>query len=186
MNQDSKQVEPVEVHPFERTLGPGPYRFVAFFDLGAVLGALQAGNINGYNNGLAMAPKVEAGMGTCAHCGHAILSIFVIETGEKRRFGVGSDCIAKASLPSRELSAVKRAELAHQKKLRAARKVKNGAAARLELASLIETKSLEIESIIYNERSLLSYATWCLEHSNDGGIVIVLKRVKALLEGVSK
>src|ERR1700677_1659025 len=82
-------------HPFERTLGRGPYRFVCFYDLGAVIGALNAGNVAGYNNGLAMAPKVESGLGTCSHCGHAILNIFVVQTGDGKRYGVGSDCIEK-------------------------------------------------------------------------------------------
>jgi len=82
-------------HPFSYTLGMGPYKWVASFNLGAAIAALQSGNVSGHNNMMASAPKVEAGMGTCAHCGTAITLIQIVETGEGKRYGVGSDCILK-------------------------------------------------------------------------------------------
>ena len=82
-------------HPFSYTLGEGPFTYVGSFDLGAVIGALNAGNVNAYNNGMASAPRLEAGMGTCAHCGHAILNIQIVRRGDGKLYGVGSDCILK-------------------------------------------------------------------------------------------
>jgi hypothetical protein len=75
----------VKVHPFSRTLGPGPYRFIGQGKVcfGETFGARYIG------------PACESGAGTCAHCGTAIIYVYVIETAEKRRFGVGSDCIGK-------------------------------------------------------------------------------------------
>lgn len=160
-----------KVHPFERTLGAGPYRFVGAgrIAVSETFGARYIG------------PECERGAGTCAHCGHAIMNIFVIETGEKRRFGVGSDCIHKVGIPARELSAVKKAELAMERQKRAERKKRKGDAARIELRQILETKAEALKLIQHGKQSLYQYATWCLDRSNDGGIVIVLKRVKEAL-----
>lgn len=173
------------MHPFERTLGQGPYKFVAFFDLGQVIGALHAGNVGAYNNGLAMAPKVESGLGTCSHCGHAILNIYVVQIGNGKRYGVGSECIEKAGLPARELSAVKRAELKHKRDQRAALKVRKGAAARGEIKALIESQTDTLKALPHpsvDGLNLLNYATYTLDRSSDGGVVFALKRIKTLLK----
>jgi hypothetical protein len=84
-----------KVHPFARTLGPGPYKWLGSFDLGAAISMQQNGNIDGHNNAMASAPRLEAGMGTCAHCGMAIMLIQIVKTGEGKLFGVGSDCVMK-------------------------------------------------------------------------------------------
>jgi hypothetical protein len=173
---------PVKAHPFARTLGPGPYKYVGFFDLGRVIAALHAGNVNGYNNGLAMAPKVEAGMGTCAHCGHAILNIFVIETGEKRRFGIGSDCILKVGIEAKELTKVQKAVRNHAKELRDARKAKKEESARFELATLLETHILTLNALPHpsiDGLTLYQYVTWILQRPSNK--VFALKRVQTIL-----
>lgn len=87
----------ITLHPFERSLGAGPYRLVGFFDLGACIAALNAGNVDGHNNGLARLNSMglKSGGGTCSHCGHAILNIYVVSNGAGERYGVGSDCVAQ-------------------------------------------------------------------------------------------
>ena len=82
-------------HPFSYTLGPGPYKYMGVFDLGAAMLQMKSGNTSGYENSMKMAPKVERGMGTCAHCNHAIMYVMVVKTSEGKLFGVGSDCVLK-------------------------------------------------------------------------------------------
>jgi hypothetical protein len=86
-----------KLHPFEASLGPAPYRFAGFFDLGRCLAALNAGNVGGYNNGLneLNSMGLKSGGGTCSHCGQAILNIYVVQNSLGEKYGVGSDCIAK-------------------------------------------------------------------------------------------
>jgi hypothetical protein len=171
-DQNAKTDQNETVHPFERTLGQGPYTFVGAgrIAISETFGARYIG------------PECERGAGTCAHCGHAIMNIFVIRIGDGRQFGVGSDCIFKASIPARELSKVKRAELQRQREMRQARKAKKGLAARTELRQLLVSHSEILQKTPFNERqSMFQYATWCVDHSNDGGIVFALKRVKAAL-----
>lgn len=172
----------IETHPFERTLGIGPYRFVGTFDLGACIAALQAGNVNGYNNGLAMAPKIERGMGTCAHCGHAITLICIVKTGDGKLYGVGSDCIAKVGLPVREMTKLERAKADRAKAQRQARKAKKGDAARAELAELLkDDRMTQLPHPSIGGLTLADYASWVLNRSSDGGIVFALAKVKAAL-----
>src|SRR5690348_498740 len=111
--------EAFKMHPFELTLGPGPYRYVGF-------GKIQVSETFGarYDG-----PEVERGAGTCAHCGMGIMNIYVVETSENKRFGVGSDCIMKAGMEAKELSKVERAVRDHKAQGRAALKLKKGEAA---------------------------------------------------------
>ena len=82
-------------HPFSYTLGPGPYRWVGSFDLGATIRHAQ--NFGDTAAAFRDAPKLEYGMGTCAHCGHAILNVQIVRIGDGKLYGVGSDCILKVS-----------------------------------------------------------------------------------------
>lgn len=86
-------MEQVYVHPFQNTIGPGPYRFLGTYDMGAALAHQQA-----FGDTWAAfrdAPRLEAGMGTCSHCGHAILNICIVRRGDGKLYGVGTDCIMK-------------------------------------------------------------------------------------------
>src|SRR5574343_1743482 len=83
-------------HPFSFTLGEGPYRFVGTYDMGRAVAAVN----NGSKDTAAAfqdAPRLEAGLGTCAHCGHAILNICIVRRGDGKLYGVGSDCILKVA-----------------------------------------------------------------------------------------
>ena len=65
----SATLAPTALHPFYETLGPGPYRFVGCYDLGAALDPTSAANFGNMTGWLQEAPKLKAGLGTCAHCG---------------------------------------------------------------------------------------------------------------------
>ena len=81
-------MEDTKRHPFSYTLGPGPYSFVGFGKIhtSETFGARYIG------------PELERGCGTCAHCGHAIMNICVVKTGDGKLFGVGNDCIDKVKI----------------------------------------------------------------------------------------
>lgn len=83
-------------HPFSYSLGAGPYRYVGFFDLGRAIAAVNNGTMD-TAHAMQDSPRLEAGMGTCAHCGHGILNIFIVRRGDGKLYGVGSDCIMKVS-----------------------------------------------------------------------------------------
>lgn len=89
-------------HPFSFTLGPGPYKFVGFGEIktSEVFGAKYVG------------PQVDSGAGTCAHCGHGIMNIYIVQTSDGKTHGVGSDCIRKLNCEDDSLlmSKVERAE----------------------------------------------------------------------------
>jgi hypothetical protein len=72
------------------------------------------------------------GLGTCAHCNHAILNIYIVSIGDGQLFGVGSDCIEKAGLPYAELTKLQKIERERQRIQRAARKAKKGDKARAD------------------------------------------------------
>lgn len=83
-------------HPFSFTLGEGPYKYVGSYDMSRAVAAVN----NGSKDTAAAfqdAPRLEAGLGTCAHCGHAILNIQIVRRGDGKLYGVGSDCILKVA-----------------------------------------------------------------------------------------
>jgi hypothetical protein len=167
-----------QVHPFERTLGQGPYKYVGFFEINKQAGAMG----RPYFDPSLVHPNFKTGAGTCAHCGHAILNIYQVMTGNGEVYGVGSDCIEKVGLPARELTLVHRQALKHQKALRVARKALKGNWARIELSGILADHAEALKGLKNGHRSWLDYASWCLEHSNDGGIVYVLQAVKQIIE----
>lgn len=76
-------------HPFSYTLGPGPYRFVGFFEL------VLPSEANQGRHNYHMAPPTENGCGSCRHCGRGIIYNYIVQTGEGKRFAVGCECIQK-------------------------------------------------------------------------------------------
>lgn len=172
-----------QAHPFQSTLGLGPYRLVGFFALQLPSEANQG------RNNFHLAPKVERGIGTCAHCGHAIVNIYIVSIGDGKRFGVGSDCILKVGLPAKEMTELNKIKREHDKVLRKARKDSKGDKARAELQSLIDQNSVRMSSFPHpaiSHLTLLDYAKWTIENSNSGGIVFALKRVSNILQDMPK
>jgi hypothetical protein len=163
-------------HPFERTLGPGPYKLVGFFAL-VLPNEANQGRANFH-----MAPKVERGIGTCAHCSHAIINCYIVQTSEGKRYGVGSDCILKVDMPHTERTKLKKLELAHKKNQRAEKQVKKGQQARAELADIIanQTQILQLKPHPKGRANsnLLNYAKFVLERSGNSGIMQALKLIK--------
>ncbi len=72
-------------HPFYNTLGPGPYKYIGY---GTFI--TDRGIDSKY-----VGPECEHKDGVCSHCGTHIHHVYVIQTAEGRKFGVGSDCIFK-------------------------------------------------------------------------------------------
>lgn len=85
------------LHPFYQTLGPGPYRWVGCYDMVEAMNPNSAANFGNMRGWLADAPKLKAGLGTCAHCGMAIMQVCIVQTGNGDLYGVGCDCVEKCS-----------------------------------------------------------------------------------------
>lgn len=120
----------VTVHKFERAgMGHAPYRFVGVFEMPSR--SLAAHNPDGYNAALASMPKLETGCGTCACCGMAIMTVYIVKSADGRLWGVGCECINKTygNKNDRHLSPadlelareVDRARREHDRKVRHAR-----------------------------------------------------------------
>jgi hypothetical protein len=174
--------ETVKVHPFQKTLGDGPYRYVGMFYINIQAGQQGRPYVNPHD----IHPRFVTGAGTCAHCGQAILNVCQIQIGNGDVYGVGIDCVNKVGLPVRELTAIERAKRDHDKALRQARKAKKGDQARDTLRQLIEAQGEAMKALKHpaiSHLTLLDYASWVLERSNDGGIVFALKRIEHALKG---
>jgi len=168
-----------KIHPFERTLGLGPYKLAGFFAM------ILPSEANQGRNNFHLAPKVVRGMGTCAHCGHAILNVFIVQIGNGECYGVGSDCIEKAGLPYSERIKFQKLERERLRVQRQERKAKKGKEARDKVISLILEHSVIMKNIKHPRRdvgSLFDYAEWIAKNANDGGIVIALKMIQKEIE----
>lgn len=85
-----------EVHPFlEAGMGEGPYTYVGNYDMSEAMNPDSAANFGSMTGFLKDAPKLKAGMGTCACCGMAIMNICIIRDGNGDLWGVGTDCVEK-------------------------------------------------------------------------------------------
>lgn len=88
------------LHPFEAAgMGRGPYAFAGLYDLGEAMNPDNPANFGRLTGCLTDAPKLKAGMGTCACCGHAITVICIVKDADGDLWGVGSDCVEKTSDP---------------------------------------------------------------------------------------
>ena len=85
------------LHPFYATLGEGPYKFLYCYDLGEAMNPNSAANFGNMTGWIKDAPKLKAGLGTCAHCGMGINIVCVVRVGNGDLYGIGSDCVEKCS-----------------------------------------------------------------------------------------
>lgn len=84
------------LHPFFLAgMGEGPYRFTGCYDLGEAMNPNTAANFGNMRGWAADAPKLKAGLGTCACCGMGISIICIIKNAAGELYGVGSDCVEK-------------------------------------------------------------------------------------------
>lgn len=171
-------------HPFGKTLGGGPYRYVGMFALRKPSGA-DPGNLHAVYPGseLGVHRRFVRGAGTCAHCGHAIMNIYQIQIGNGDVFGVGSECVDKSDIPESEVAKMRRDISKSESKKRAVRKVNRTEKIKAEIKALIEARRDEFESKSHpstDSLSLLDYAEWIIEHSNNP--TFALKRIKHALD----
>lgn len=84
-----------KAHPFEASgLGIGPFRFLYCASLPSP--SLAAQNPTAYQAALRDLPK-DVRLGTCAHCGMALMDNYVIESADKKKFAVGCVCVGKTN-----------------------------------------------------------------------------------------
>jgi len=149
------------VHPFEKTLGQGPYQYLGMVTIIKPSENMPEGNYR--QLGMLTPTRFIRGMGTCAHCGMAIMNVFFVQVGNGDVYGVGSDCIHKAGLPPSEIRKLSRDEAKHQKDLRVRRKNNKIENAWAELEEICYTKSEEMAKLphpsIYG-KTLMDYVEW--------------------------
>lgn len=87
-------------HPFEKTLGAGPYKVVGFM---SISGDKQ--KVGGSTH-LTKHPQWKGGCGTCQHCGMAIMAICVVRVGNGDLHGIGTTCVLKTHMPKAEKAIV--------------------------------------------------------------------------------
>ena len=78
-------------HPFTYTLGNGPFKYIGSYDLSIFKSGKDFEEIMRHNP----PPKLKDGLGTCAHCGHPITHVMIVQNGDNELYGVGSDCVQK-------------------------------------------------------------------------------------------
>lgn len=98
-------------HPFERTLGPGPYTFVGLFTIQKPSEDCPMGNYH-------MLPTNVENGGSCAHCGHGITNNYMVRTDAGKVYCVGSECIVLVQMDAVEMSKFKLVKKRHERKLR--------------------------------------------------------------------
>lgn len=166
-------------HPFHDTLGPGPYRFVGMVEIKKTdRGTLVS------DPELARATK--SGIGTCAHCGTAIMNCCIIRVGNGELYGVGTTCILKSTkryepelhtkvqLAKRELEKRKR----HERKQR--KEDREVAELRPRAKELLEENLKFFKSESHPNTHLASQGKTLFDYLN------YTHKVEAILEGYSR
>ena len=87
----AKVVKVCGEHPYVKTLGAGPYKYVGFVHIDKAAGAQG----RPYYDPAAVHANIKGGIGTCAHCGKGILNVYQVQIGNGDVYGVGSECILK-------------------------------------------------------------------------------------------
>jgi hypothetical protein len=135
----SNQATKEKAHPFEIAgMGVGPYVWAGFYEMPNVAEDSAANFACG--NPYTDAPKLKAGLGTCACCGMAIVNVCIVKDANGDLWGVGSDCVEKCDDPS--LGDKAKIEIARkQRRQRQARADKQREARRVEFGAKIATDS---------------------------------------------
>jgi hypothetical protein len=162
-------------HPFSYTLGPGPYKFVGFgtINFSETYGSKYVG------------PKMDTGCGTCSHCGHAIMNIYIVKTGEGKLCGVGSDCINKVANDGEftNLSDFERRVRAEKKKTGQERREKQRIALKDKLTKLVFANSLKLAAISFERaytKTAWDYCAWYVKEEHSlGGYKLFQKKLSA-------
>lgn len=145
-------------HPFSYTLGPGPYKFVGFGQI----------HINETFGSKYIGPQIDTGCGTCSHCGHAIMNIYVVQTSEGKLCGVGSDCIMKVHGEGEfsNLSAFEREVKNQKRKAGQERREKQRTALKEKLTALVMENSKHLATIPFVKaytQTAWDYCAWYIK-----------------------
>jgi len=183
-NQSGNQVELTklevavgcEVHPFSSTLGPGPYKYIG-------MGFNVKGK--GFNG-----PACEQVEGHCYHCNTRIVYVYVVETGEGRRFGVGCDCIMEVANQAgfMNIDEVQRQMRKIKNEQAKARKVRQIASLTAEILATAELNKAKLEMISSKNNptkmwvsSFYANAYECVTRTVRNNSLTNLKRIKQRL-----
>lgn len=139
---------------------------------------------------MASAPKVEAGMGTCAHCGTAITLIQIVETGEGKKFGVDSDCILKVHAEGAidKISDMERQIRLHKRKQGQASRMRRRAALEKQVFDLIDANLEKLATLPHPNSHMASgghtMKDWALFHRQRAPTLNGLKLIETKLKQV--
>lgn len=152
-------------HPFSYTLGPGPYSFVGF-------GQITFSDNYGSKY---IGPSMDIGCGTCSHCGHAILNIFIVKTSTGKRCGVGSDCILKIKNDGQfdNISAFEKELKFQKRKAGQSRRENQRVNLKKKIIDLVTFNEDKLKAISYETsktKTAYDYCSWYIktEHSLGG------------------
>jgi hypothetical protein len=169
-----------KTHPFEKTLGPGPYRFLYV----VTISVTEARGTQVFNSS-----GDEEGIGTCCHCGMGIMNCYVLLCGDGKKRAVGSDCIAKSNLPMPVRTAAEKARLKLEREKRKARKQARHLAALEETRALVDQHREALAKIRHPhvfEMNFLEYAEHCIQVTRNAIYIrAAIKAEIAKLEGKS-
>lgn len=171
-------------HPFSYTLGPGPYHFVRLVQIKLAEG--RPVQVWGKTD------DIERGVGTCAHCSHGIMDNYIVQTGEGKKFPVGSDCIMKihAEGDFSNLSDFERTVRALKRKKGQEAREKKREQLEKECAELVNKNLEKLANAEHpgrfpNGRSFKDYAIWYTSRKNTlGGLKLFKKKVMEILTDV--
>ena len=126
-------------HPFtESGLGLPSFKFIGIAKIPAP--SLGEANPTAYMNALHALPKdLKNGCGSCAHCGTAIMNIFIIRNAAGEKYGVGCDCIEKSG----DQPLVRASHLAKLQADKAARRAKREAGYAARQAEVVDAATGE-------------------------------------------
>ena len=127
--------EKVLDHKWERAdLGKPPYRFIGLYSYPSK-GLLEAGNIEGYNNQMRMAPDFIGGV--CHYCGTPIMHFYMCQSADGHKFAVGSECVGNIG-DAKLMTAAKKAKNAMLREQARERRAKKEEADRLACEAALQ------------------------------------------------
>jgi hypothetical protein len=161
---------------FADTLGAGPYKFAGFAQI-------HKGNGTTPPKYPERPARFVRGMGTCAHCGMAILNVYMVEIGNGDVFGVGSDCIGRihASNDTMGIHRLQRDVNRAMASQRKAVKIEKLKAKRAELCQLLIDAEASLKAQphpTFPAKTLYDYAEWMAQHAGDKGVSALLKELR--------
>lgn len=170
-------------------LGARPYRLVDFWQ--APSRALLEANPSAYNAGWASHPGTTSNaFGACEYCGTGITGHYIIESADKKRFCVGSECVRRTEEPAL-ISALKRYESKNRDEAKRLKRVANreeGVRLIGQFEDVLKGLPHPHAGMAASGRTLYDYYHWGIaeNHFGDAGIKAGLGRIKELASGMTQ